>query len=47
VNALLSRMAARGVLGFRRSDSRFRLVTHRLIGDVAVSRAIAAVAASL
>ena len=47
VNALLPRMAARGVLGFRRSDSRFRFVTHRLIGDAEVSRAVAAVAASL
>jgi threonine aldolase len=47
VDALLQRMAGRGVLGFRRSDSRFRFVTHRLIGDAEVARAVAAVAASL
>ena len=28
-DALLPRLATRGVLGFRRSDSRFRFVTHR------------------
>jgi threonine aldolase len=46
-DALLERLAARGVLGFRRSDSRLRFVTHRLIADADVSRAIAAVAESL
>lgn len=46
-DALLGRLATRGVLGFRRSDTRIRFVTHRLIGDDEVSRAIAAVAASL
>jgi threonine aldolase len=46
-DALLERLAARGVLGFRRSDTRIRFVTHRLIGDAEVSRAIAAVAESL
>jgi len=46
-DALLARLATRGVLGFRRSDTRIRFVTHRLIGDAEVSRAIAAVAASL
>ncbi|HYB69052.1 MAG TPA: aminotransferase class I/II-fold pyridoxal phosphate-dependent enzyme, partial [Candidatus Bathyarchaeia archaeon] len=47
VDALLPRLAARGVLGFRRSASRFRFVTHRLIGDAEVARAIDAVGASL
>ena len=47
VDALLPRLGARGVLGFRRSDSRFRFVTHRSIGDEDVARAIDAVAASL
>jgi len=47
VDALLPRLAARGVLGFRRSASRFRFVTHRLIGDAEVARAVDAVAASL
>jgi threonine aldolase len=46
-DALLGRLATRGVLGFRRSDTRIRFVTHRLIGDAEVSRAIAAVAESL
>ena len=46
-DALLGRLATRGVLGFRRSDTRIRFVTHRLIGDEEVSRAIAAVAESL
>ena len=47
VDTLLSRLAARGVLGFRRSDSRFRFVIHRSIDDEDVARAIDAVAASL
>ena len=47
VDALLPRLGARGVLGFRRSDSRFRFVTHRSIGDEDVARAIDAVVASL
>jgi threonine aldolase len=47
VDALLPRLAARGVLGFRRSDSRFRFVTHRSIGDEDIGRAIDAVATSL
>jgi threonine aldolase len=46
-DALLERLARRGVLGFRRADSLIRFVTHRLIGDVEVTRAVAAVAASL
>ena len=46
-DALLGRLATRGVLGFRRSDTRIRFVTHRLIGDAEVSRAIAVVAESL
>ena len=46
-DALIERLARRGVFGFRRSDRLIRFVTHRLIGDAEVTRAAAAVAASL
>jgi len=46
-DTLLERLAQRGVLGLRRSDSRIRFVTHRLIGDGEVTRTVAAVAGSL
>ncbi len=46
-DTVLARLADRGVLGFRRSATRFRFVTHRTIGDAEIDRAIAAVAASL
>ncbi len=46
-DTVLGRLAERGVLGFRRSATRFRFVTHRTIGDAEIQRAIAAVAASL
>ncbi|MBI2879169.1 MAG: aminotransferase class I/II-fold pyridoxal phosphate-dependent enzyme [Candidatus Rokubacteria bacterium] len=45
--AVVERLARRGVLGLRRSESLIRFVTHRLIGDAEVARAAAAVAASL
>jgi len=44
---LLARLASRGVLGYKRSSSRVRFVTHRTIGDAEIARAVAAVAASL
>jgi threonine aldolase len=43
-DGLLRGLAARGVLGYRRDERRVRFVTHRLIDDVAVERAVAAVA---
>jgi threonine aldolase len=46
-DSLLARLARRGVLGFRRSATRFRFVTHRTIGDAEIAHAVAAVAASL
>jgi threonine aldolase len=46
-DGLLGRLARHGVLGFRRSESLIRFVTHRLIADAEVARAVAAVAASL
>ena len=46
-DTVLARLAKHGVLGFRRSATRFRFVTHRTIGDAEIERAIAAVAASL
>jgi threonine aldolase len=46
-DTVLTRLAELGVLGFRRSATRFRFVTHRTIGDAEIQRAVAAVAASL
>jgi len=46
-DTLLARLASRGVLGYKRSRTRFRFVTYRAIGDADVARAIDAVAASL
>jgi threonine aldolase len=46
-DTVLARLATHGVLGFRRSATRFRFVTHRTIGDEEIERAITAVAVSL
>ena len=46
-DTVLARLAERGVLGFRRSATRFRFVTHRTIGDEEIERAITAVTTSL
>jgi threonine aldolase len=46
-DTVLARLATHGVLGFRRSATRFRFVTHRTIGDEEIERAITAVTVSL
>ena len=46
-DTLLSRLGRRGVLGYKRSATRVRFVTHRTIGDAEIAEAIAAVVASI
>ncbi|HEY3186496.1 MAG TPA: aminotransferase class I/II-fold pyridoxal phosphate-dependent enzyme, partial [Solirubrobacteraceae bacterium] len=46
-DALAARLAEHGVLGLPRPPHHVRFVTHRLVGDDEVARAVAAVAAAL
>jgi len=46
-DTLLARLATRGVLGYKRSATRLRFVTHRTIGDAEIAQAVVAVAGSL
>ena len=46
-DTLLARLATRGVLGYKRSTTRVRFVTHRTIGDAEIAQTVAAAAASL
>jgi threonine aldolase len=46
-DTLLTRLAERGVLGYRRDERRVRFVTHREVDDGAVEQAVAAVAAAV